>query len=183
VTGEFTAELEGRPYTVQYFERRRFELHPELAPDAVLLGLLGREVLTARQGQPQPVPPAPQPTPAPQPPPSSGITRTCAQNAPAPAEGAQAWMTVPEPGRRSDNTLCVRLVVNGQPVAGAGVEAEVNYKSTKATLDTATTGADGVAQLTFNIGGASSGYTVRVDVTVTVNGQTYTTNTSFTPRY
>ncbi|GAB4451140.1 MAG: hypothetical protein OHK0015_56330 [Chloroflexi bacterium OHK40] len=70
VTGEFTAELEGRPYTVQYFERRRFELHPEIGPDAVLLGLLGREVLTVRQGQPQPVvpqPPAPQP-PAPQPP-------------------------------------------------------------------------------------------------------------------
>ena len=70
VTNEFTAELEGRPYTVQYFERRRFELHPELGPEVVLLGLLGREVLNARQAQPQPVapqPPAPQP-PAPQPP-------------------------------------------------------------------------------------------------------------------
>jgi len=80
VTGEFTAELEGRPYTVQYFERRRFELHPELGPNTVLLGLLGREVFNARQGQPQPIaplppppstqPPAPQP-PAPQPPPPS----------------------------------------------------------------------------------------------------------------
>jgi hypothetical protein len=72
VTDEFTAELEGRPYTVQYFERRRFELHPELGPDVVLLGLLGREVLSARQVQPQPQPmaPAPQP-PAPQPPPPS----------------------------------------------------------------------------------------------------------------
>ena len=68
VTGAFVTELEGRPYTVQYFERRRFELHPEIGPDAVLLGLLGREVLTGRQGQPQP--PAPQP-PAPQPPPPS----------------------------------------------------------------------------------------------------------------
>ncbi len=66
VTGEFTAELEGRPYTVQYFERRRFELHPEIAPDAVLLGLLGREVLDARQGQPPA--PQPQPQPPPQPP-------------------------------------------------------------------------------------------------------------------
>lgn len=44
VTGEFTIELEGRPYTVQYFERRRFELHPEIGPNAVLLGLLGAEV-------------------------------------------------------------------------------------------------------------------------------------------
>jgi hypothetical protein len=44
VTGEFVATLEGQPYTVQYFERRRFELHPEVGPNVVLLGLLGREV-------------------------------------------------------------------------------------------------------------------------------------------
>lgn len=68
VTGVFTAELEGRPYSVQYFERRRFEFHPEIGPDAVLLGLLGREVLTGRQGQPQPIAPQPQP---PIPPPSA----------------------------------------------------------------------------------------------------------------
>jgi hypothetical protein len=38
--------LEGREYTVQYFERRRMELHPENAgtPYAVMLGLLGRDV-------------------------------------------------------------------------------------------------------------------------------------------
>jgi hypothetical protein len=38
--------LEGRTYTVQYFERRRLEEHPENAgtPYQVLLGLLGREV-------------------------------------------------------------------------------------------------------------------------------------------
>ncbi len=62
VTGAFTMELEGRPYTVQFFERRRFELHPELGPNVVLLGLLGREVFDARQGQ-QPPPPAPTPPP------------------------------------------------------------------------------------------------------------------------
>jgi hypothetical protein len=44
VTGEFTTELEGKPYTVQYFERRRFELHPEISHNTVLLGLLGSEV-------------------------------------------------------------------------------------------------------------------------------------------
>ena len=92
-------------------------------------------------------------------------------------------MTVPTPGRRSDNTLCVRLIVNGQPVNGATVRATANYKSTDAPLGPASTGADGVAQVTFNIGGASSGYTVRVDVTITASGQTYRTNTSFTPTY
>jgi hypothetical protein len=44
VTGEFVTELEGQTYTVQYFERRRFELHPAIGPNAVLLGLLGSEV-------------------------------------------------------------------------------------------------------------------------------------------
>ncbi len=55
---------------MQYFERRRFELHPEIAPDAVLLGLLGREVFAARQATPPPPTPqpAPQPTPQPAPP-------------------------------------------------------------------------------------------------------------------
>jgi hypothetical protein len=41
--------LDGRTYTVQYFERRRMELHPENAgtPYYVLLGLLGRDVYAA----------------------------------------------------------------------------------------------------------------------------------------
>lgn len=45
--------IEGRTYKVQYFERRRMELHPEHAGTAyeVLLGLLGREVV----GGPLPV--------------------------------------------------------------------------------------------------------------------------------
>ena len=44
---EFTQTLEdGKRYTVQYFERARFELHPENeAPYDVLLGQFGRRVL------------------------------------------------------------------------------------------------------------------------------------------
>jgi hypothetical protein len=50
---------DGKTYTVQWFERARFELHPENQPPYhVLLGLLGNE---ARDG----AKPAPQPTPAP----------------------------------------------------------------------------------------------------------------------
>jgi len=42
---------DGKPYTVQYFERARFELHPENAPPFnVLLGVLGRQALAARGG-------------------------------------------------------------------------------------------------------------------------------------
>jgi len=73
LSGEFTTELEGKPYTVQYFERRRFELHPEVSPNTVLLGLLGREVFSARQNvTPTPQPPSAEPTPAPQPTPEPG---------------------------------------------------------------------------------------------------------------
>ncbi len=43
ISEEFVEIIEGRPYTVQYFERARFERHPENAvPYNVLLGQLGR---------------------------------------------------------------------------------------------------------------------------------------------
>jgi hypothetical protein len=44
---------DGKTYTVQYFERNRFEWHPENPPsDNVLLGLLGMEYARARQLDP-----------------------------------------------------------------------------------------------------------------------------------
>jgi hypothetical protein len=47
LTEEFTQTLEdGKPYAVQYFERARFERHPEnAAPYDILLGQFGREIL------------------------------------------------------------------------------------------------------------------------------------------
>jgi hypothetical protein len=59
VTSEFEATIEGKTYIVQYFERRRFELHPELGPNVVLLGLLGREVFDGRSAVPPPALPPP----------------------------------------------------------------------------------------------------------------------------
>ena len=57
---------DGRLYTVQWFERARFELHPENKPPYnVLLGLLGNELRAALAPQPTAAPaayPAP-PTP------------------------------------------------------------------------------------------------------------------------
>jgi hypothetical protein len=53
---------DGNSYLTQWFERARFELHPEIGPNAVLLGLLGREVSAPPPGQPappsEPAPPA-----------------------------------------------------------------------------------------------------------------------------
>jgi hypothetical protein len=51
LTEEFTEVLEdGKPYLVQYFERARFEYHPEQADPQyqVLLGQFGRRILARR---------------------------------------------------------------------------------------------------------------------------------------
>jgi hypothetical protein len=54
-----TETIEGREYTVQWFERARFELHPENQPPYdVLLGLLGNEVHGPAEPPPPPPPPA-----------------------------------------------------------------------------------------------------------------------------
>jgi uncharacterized lipoprotein YbaY len=45
---------DGRQYQVQWFERARFELHPELSPTAVLFGLLGAEIQAAAPMAPTP---------------------------------------------------------------------------------------------------------------------------------
>ncbi|MEN9937910.1 MAG: hypothetical protein RLZZ387_4489 [Chloroflexota bacterium] len=59
---------DGRTYQVQWFERARFELHPENArPYDVLLGLLSAELRTDRIGTPPPPAPRPAPTVIPAP--------------------------------------------------------------------------------------------------------------------
>jgi hypothetical protein len=66
---------DGREYTVQWFERARFELHPENKPPYnVLLGLLGNELratlaLPTPTLAPYPAPAAPTPTIGTYPPP------------------------------------------------------------------------------------------------------------------
>ncbi len=68
ISNEFTeiSDLNGLPYTVQYFERAVFELHPEHAgtPYEVLLSQLGTFQYRAKyqSGTPGPRPPSPQPT-------------------------------------------------------------------------------------------------------------------------
>ena len=53
ITGPFQTTIEGKALTVQYFERRRFELHPN---NQIMLGLLGNEVMTSLE---QAIPPFP----------------------------------------------------------------------------------------------------------------------------
>jgi hypothetical protein len=77
---EETSTVDGRTYTVQYFERAVFEHHPEYAgtPYEVLLSLLGGERLRAEYpngtptnaAPPPSAPPSPTPRPSPSPSPS-----------------------------------------------------------------------------------------------------------------
>lgn len=57
ITEPLQETIEGRDLLVQYFERRRLELHTELSGNPVLLGLLGRDVAALLTN------PAPSPTP------------------------------------------------------------------------------------------------------------------------
>ena len=49
ITGAFATTINGQSVTVQYFERRRFELH---GGNTVMLGLLGNEIQTLQQQAP-----------------------------------------------------------------------------------------------------------------------------------
>ena len=61
-----TESIQGKDYQVQWFERARFELHPENAPPYnVLLGLLGNEIRDNGGAAPPAPPAAPKPLPAP----------------------------------------------------------------------------------------------------------------------
>ena len=54
LTEEFTevSPTDGKPYVTQYFERARFESHPENKPPYnVLLGLLGRTLTAGREDE------------------------------------------------------------------------------------------------------------------------------------
>jgi hypothetical protein len=173
---------DGNMYLTQWFERARFEYHPQNQPPYdVLLGRLGAELVAQQQA------PTPPPTPVGLP----GIpspTGDCVANAPPGAEGAQAWMTVPEPATLNQfDSICGRLIVNGAVVSGAEVNAVAHYHNKDVSFGPVRTGADGVAEIGFKIGDqhlALRHLQVLVDVTiVTPDKKHYIAQTSFTPVY
>lgn len=97
-----TSPTDGQTYRVQYFERARFEDHPEIADPAyrVLLGLLGREQFLVKYPSGQPTGPAPTPTPAPSAAPTPAPSATPALTAapsplPTPSPSPSAAPTPP----------------------------------------------------------------------------------------
>jgi hypothetical protein len=122
-------------------------------------------------------PPAAAPTPISVPPPEGA----CAQNAPAAAEGLQAWMTNSSPTQNSSTTLCVWLIVRGQGANLANVTATIHYKSSERVLGPVSTRSNGSVAMPFTVGNVTIGYKVLVDVVVELGGERYTAQTSFTP--
>jgi hypothetical protein len=169
----------GQMYLTQWFERARFEAHPENQPPYdVLLGLLGADLL--RQSA--------SPTPAPGLPGIPPIAGACVQNALPAAEGAQAWVTVPEPTVENQSiSVCARLILNGQAVRDAKVKVVVHHRTDDDHYGPVKTGDDGVAEQGFNIGDRKvslRNVEVPIDVTIEApDGQVYTAKTSFTPRF
>jgi hypothetical protein len=163
---------DGQMYLTQWFERARFEFHPEnQAPYDVLLGRLGADALAA-------VPPK-------QPKPEPALAIGCPENALAPAEGAQAWVANPQPQAPGTiNTLCTRLTIGGAPVADAQVTAVAHFNYGDLKIGPGVTGADGQVQIDFNIDKARNRFVVAIDVEFkTAGGQTYNAVTDFRPRY
>lgn len=97
---------------------------------------------------------------------ASGTTELC------------AWVSEGTPAQNSDVTVYGRLYSNGSPVAGQPMTTTWNYRTTAPSCDTGATGGDGIASCTRDIGRASIGF--RVDINVTLGGLTATT--FFTPQ-
>jgi hypothetical protein len=95
---------DGRQYQVQWFERARFELHPENAPPFdVLLGLLGSEV-RAGGGVPGTIPPPPPPGPTQ--PPATTVPDTIDFNVPGRLECNELEIDeIFQPGQSGDSDI------------------------------------------------------------------------------
>lgn len=118
-----------------------------------------------------PTSPAPATTPA-----QTSAPPTATAPPPGSALTCSASMSNPSPADNSDDDVIVHT-----GVAGASVTATAHYKSTN-TTHTGAAGSNGVATIVFDIGGATAGYQVTVDVTVSAGASTETCSTAFTPQ-
>jgi hypothetical protein len=100
--------------------------------------------------------------------------------------GSQVTVVPETPARRTDATVTVKLVREGQPVSGANVYLVIHYRTVDERqppgTSTVRTDNDGLASVTFNIGDATGGYPVKIDAIALVEGQQVVFPASFTPR-
>ena len=92
-----------------------------------------------------------------------------------------AWVSNGSPNQNNTLTVYGRLIASGVPIVGAPMHTVWHYKTTTPTED-CTTGSDGIGRCTRNIGNATAGYTVSVNVTITYQGLNYGASTWFRPQ-
>jgi hypothetical protein len=106
----------------------------------------------------------------------------CANNAPAPAEGFQIWLSDTAPRTDSNVHLCMRLIVNQQVVTDASAEGLVHFDEKKWLAAEPPKSADGIASLKFKVDeDVTPGFEIIVDGQMTYNEEVYHGRTSFTP--
>jgi hypothetical protein len=149
----------GDTVLTQWFERARFEWHPDQSDQyKVLLGLLGKEI---REAAVFATPPA--------------ISGECAANAPALEEGAQAWLTTAQPAAQT--TLCVRVVVRGNVVRDGVFSGYVRYRAaTQPWLGPVPIDQNGLVVYPLDLTDAPHATPQTVDVAVTFLRRIYRTS-------
>jgi hypothetical protein len=102
-----------------------------------------------------------------------------------PAQGT-ARMSNQSPPRRSDVSVMAHLTRDGQPLAGVPVYIVAHYKTVEERFPPGdgveATNEGGDATVSFNVGDATAGFLVTVDVIATVDGEQVKLQTSFVPR-
>lgn len=98
--------------------------------------------------------------------------------------GLKTTATIDNASPNQNEEVTVTVTVkdqNGKPVNGANVHLNLEFKSKDTPYDSVTN-ANGVATMSFRIGRAAEGFTVKGDITVSHNGTTASAQTGFTPR-
>ena len=76
-------------------------------------------------------------------------------------------------------TLYATVTLNGHSVQGADVGITVYYKTVTRTFTASPTGSDGKTQISWSVGRPRGGYTVKIKVVATYQGQSASTTTGF----
>ena len=170
-------------YAIQWVDvKYRWRLTMDSAERAALANILTgtcgaksvaipTRVIGATPGTVVVTPPAPLPVPVPAPVPAPVPTDTV----PPTVLPCSASMSNGSPAQNSTTDVLV------QTAAAATVTATAHYKSTDTSHSTTADGT-GSASVPFDISRATLGYTVVVDVSVSLSGQTGACSTSFTPQ-
>ncbi|MCC7372557.1 MAG: J domain-containing protein [Chloroflexi bacterium] len=150
---------------------------PRTAPEPTVAPVLAQPSPTPRQVL-VPQVAIPSPTAAAAPPPAA-----------APAAGpvrSSARVSNPAPPRRSEISVILRLTRDNRPLPNVPVYLVAHYRTVDERFPagdgSVPTNDQGEATITFNVGDATAGHQVNVDVIAQVEGETVQTQASFIPR-